>query len=231
MQLKKVLAMGSIRKQGKKILGMITPTDAERLLVDWANLHDLPYSTGQAKQIRENLSAGIPAPPTDECLRLVNRNPQVFGRGALDWELNGVAGFGLTVFDLIEIRDLLRRVWNAREQRSREWYCFHLRQRFYVWESGADFIRTHPGFPFGERWSERSSYLDPPPVTPFEAAVFYLQTSIADRAKCCGGQDCPAPYFIALKRWQKYCSEACAGPANREAKRKWWHEHKGKGSL
>jgi predicted nucleic acid-binding Zn ribbon protein len=28
-----------------------------------------------------------------------------------------------------------------------------------------------------------------------------------------------------VKRWQKFCSEKCAGPANRESKRKWWQEH------
>jgi hypothetical protein len=69
-----------------------------------------------------------------------------------------------------------------------------------------------------------------PEITSFEAACVHLQRTVADRAKRCGNIDCPAPYFIATKRWQKYCTEKCAGPANREAKRQWWHEHKGKKS-
>ena len=224
--------MGSSRKQVSKILGAITRADAERLLVDWANLHDLPYSAVEAKLIREKLSAGIPVVPTEECRRLVKRNPQVFGRGALDWEWGGVAGFGLTGFDLIEIRNLLRRAWDAPERRSREWYCFHLRQRFYGWQASADFIRAHKtetASPLMDKgWSELN-FLDPPPVTPFEAAVFHLQTSIAERAKHCGNNsECPAPYFIAVKKWQKYCSEECAGPANRESKRQWWRDNRAK---
>jgi len=71
----------------------------------------------------------------------------------------------------------------------------------------------------------------PPQVTPFEAALYYFQTRISDLAKKCAHGDCPAPFFIAAKRSQKFCSEACAGPANREAKRKWWHDNRGKGEA
>jgi hypothetical protein len=69
---------------------------------------------------------------------------------------------------------------------------------------------------------------EPPEITHFEAAVFYLQTSVAERAKYCGGPHCPAPYFVATKRWQKYCTEECAGPALRESKRRWWTENRAK---
>jgi len=48
---------------------------------------------------------------------------------------------------------------------------------------------------------------------------------IADRLRVCPNQQCPAPYFIAKRRSQKYCSEACALPAQREFKRAWWAEH------
>jgi hypothetical protein len=71
----------------------------------------------------------------------------------------------------------------------------------------------------------------PPEISPLEAALYYLQEGIGDRAKHCGYAGCRNPYFVAEKRWQKYCSEACASPSNREAKRKWWHENKGKGLL
>ncbi len=48
---------------------------------------------------------------------------------------------------------------------------------------------------------------------------------IADRLRVCPNGGCPAPYFIAKRRSQKYCSEACALPAQREFKRAWWTEH------
>jgi len=48
---------------------------------------------------------------------------------------------------------------------------------------------------------------------------------IADRMRYCPNPACPAPYFIAKKRRQKYCSDACALPAQREFKRAWWDEH------
>jgi hypothetical protein len=47
----------------------------------------------------------------------------------------------------------------------------------------------------------------------------------ADRLRFCGNPDCPAPYFIARRSTQRYCSESCAGPAERESKRVWWKEH------
>jgi len=48
---------------------------------------------------------------------------------------------------------------------------------------------------------------------------------IVDRMRYCPTLGCPAPYFIAQRRSQKYCSDACAVPAQREFKRAWWREH------
>jgi hypothetical protein len=48
---------------------------------------------------------------------------------------------------------------------------------------------------------------------------------IADRMRHCENPECPAPYFIAARRSQKYCSEACALPAQKEFKRTWWADH------
>ncbi|HEV2491479.1 MAG TPA: hypothetical protein VG204_00240 [Terriglobia bacterium] len=46
-----------------------------------------------------------------------------------------------------------------------------------------------------------------------------------DRMRFCPNPECLTPYFIARKRRQKYCSEVCAGAAQRELKRIWWAEH------
>jgi hypothetical protein len=47
----------------------------------------------------------------------------------------------------------------------------------------------------------------------------------ADRMRYCGNPTCAAPYFLARRRSQKYCSDACSLPAQREHKRAWWSEH------
>ncbi len=52
----------------------------------------------------------------------------------------------------------------------------------------------------------------------------------ADRMGYCRNPECPAPYFLAKRRDQKYCSDICATPAKKAAKLKWWHEHRGKTS-
>jgi hypothetical protein len=48
---------------------------------------------------------------------------------------------------------------------------------------------------------------------------------VADRMRFCPTPNCPAPYFMAQRRSQKYCSDACSLPAQRECKRTWWREH------
>jgi hypothetical protein len=43
----------------------------------------------------------------------------------------------------------------------------------------------------------------------------------------CGNRtgECPTPYFLKYRPRQKFCSDACALPAQREFKRKWWSAH------
>jgi hypothetical protein len=52
-----------------------------------------------------------------------------------------------------------------------------------------------------------------------------LARRMADRMRYCVNPTCPAPYFIAKRRSQKYCSEKCTAPAQREFKAAWWKEH------
>jgi hypothetical protein len=61
------------------------------------------------------------------------------------------------------------------------------------------------------------------PRTEFQKAVFALFRQSA-RAKVCANPDCVAPYFIAGKASQRYCSDACAQVFQREWKRRWWKE-------
>lgn len=47
----------------------------------------------------------------------------------------------------------------------------------------------------------------------------------ADLMRVCLNPGCPARYFIADRRTQKFCSEKCAEYAQREYKRRWWNDH------
>lgn len=45
------------------------------------------------------------------------------------------------------------------------------------------------------------------------------------RFACCANKDCRHPYFLRERKTQRYCSEDCAEPAQRESKLRWWTEH------
>ena len=49
----------------------------------------------------------------------------------------------------------------------------------------------------------------------------------SQRLAVCANKDngCPSPYFIRKKKGQKFCSDGCAAPSQREFKRKWFQEH------
>jgi len=105
----------------------------------------------------------------------------------------------------------LCRIWDQPDYRTRQWGAFlllHLTRG----EAGLQHL-TALGF---------SGPLPPP--TPFEQALMWL-VDVGDRARHCQNPDCVAPYFIAARRSQKYCSTTCAAPTQREFKRRWWAEH------
>ena len=61
------------------------------------------------------------------------------------------------------------------------------------------------------------------PRTEFQRAVYELFRRSAF-AKVCANPDCPAPYFVAHKTAQRYCTNDCAQVFQREWKRRWWKE-------
>lgn len=113
----------------------------------------------------------------------------------------------------------LRNIWILPDPRQKEWSAYAL--HFVLHSLG------RPAFLSSEIFD---ALCDParahhfPPPTPFERAINYL-VKIADRARYCGNPECDAPYFIAKRKNQRYCSEKCAGHGQRELKRSWWAEH------
>jgi len=108
--------------------------------------------------------------------------------------------------ELHPFRDALRSIWRAPDLRTKEWRIFRLRE--------------------GDLTTTASFVLaaQPPPLSPFEQAILYLLKR-AHQTRFCENPSCPAPYFLAGRSSQKYCSEDCALPAQREYKRRWWKQH------
>jgi hypothetical protein len=67
--------------------------------------------------------------------------------------------------------------------------------------------------------------LPPNPLEDRYLLVLMRALSIAKRMRYCRNLECPAPYFLADRQTQKYCSPTCSEPAQREFKKRWWKEH------
>jgi hypothetical protein len=183
---------------GEKILGAVSREAAERLLVDWANL--------------------LNKPETIE--RLLRRYEVVLAPFVS--EADGPTR--LNAYEVIRLRNHLRKAWDAVDRRTRDWHIFQLRSLFNQWSRGfeaAEDVTTK-----SVDWFE-----DPPAITPLEATMVYFQNGLANKAKHCGGTTCSAPYFIAKKKGQKHCSAKCSADATRQSKREWWHRTQNGGSL
>jgi hypothetical protein len=82
------------------------------------------------------------------------------------------------------------------------------------------------------------SSLDAPPIhVNLDAGTVVLLPSTVDEAlwiallqnykklAVCENQTCQHPYFLRYRPSQRYCSEKCALPSQREFKKRWWNEH------
>ena len=102
----------------------------------------------------------------------------------------------------------LQNVWKSPDERSREFLIFSVRQM--ITGTRDPYLRL-------------SDPLRIPPPSAFEQAILYLHR-VRHRTVVCQNPECPARYFFATRRTQRFCSEECAKPAQREAKRRWWEK-------
>jgi hypothetical protein len=105
------------------------------------------------------------------------------------------------------LSDFIQQAWSSPDLREREWKLFLARKQ--IW----DLL-----MPAG--WE---APLSAPPRIPLEDAVLYLQSQ-EHRARRCANIDCPAPFFFANRKNQKFCRDECAAPAKSAAKKRWWEE-------
>jgi hypothetical protein len=116
------------------------------------------------------------------------------------------------------LRIMLRGLWSEPDLRQREWRVFAIRNHLYNLAQDPHSVKDplaifHPAKLFRI-----------PPPTAFEQALLHFIKN-TDKARYCANPECPAPYFFIKRKNQRYCSEICAAPAQRELKRKWWAEN------
>ena len=194
-----------------QILGVISPAKAEGILKDLANVPGEWPFVDDPEGYKRMMSA-------IERIRSLHKS----------------AFENCPIIATLVIRDFLRKAWTAPDARHAEWYLFRLRHLYAETVRRVRHVRSTsskpdleiPTIPGTEdeavRYVRQST---PPPAAEIEAAAFYLQKNLR-RALYCPNPACPAPYFFSKKKGQRYCSEACALPAQREAKRKWWNENR-----
>jgi hypothetical protein len=113
-------------------------------------------------------------------------------------------------------RDALRALWLAPDFRTKEWGVFRLIDQAVI-------VDTHPvdGM-LPATFNIVDGHVAPlPPSTALEGCLRYLLRN-AQTTVVCANSECPAPFFFASRKSQKYCSPDCALPAQRSYKRKWW---------
>jgi hypothetical protein len=210
-------AMSTSQKQVSKILGAVSAKRAESFVLDLANIPDSAFR-GDRGHLR----------------KLISGYEEVFGPIGSDLDPD-------TMMLISILRESLRKAWVSPDSRHRDWHLFTLRRDYQQHRVVIQNYGSHENLlktmkpsaladgdaAYAQKRMQDSEAIDAvPPVDFIEAAVFHLQTSIAERAKYCRNSACTAHYFIAVKKWQKYCSEECAGPANRESKRQWWRDNR-----
>lgn len=200
--------MNSSRKQRSHFLaGSSHSEKAKDFLVSLANLRDekdgLTWLRSKFLDVLEALSqtAYMSYSPVQ---------PKFYAPGSPEHDERTRIGW------LIPLRDTLRAVWRAPDVRTKEWGLFRILQDFFL-QGDPTLIKlpTANVSDFMLSWK---------PPTRTELFLLDLMRW-AELTRYCGNPDCPAPYFIATRRSQKYCCFECSEPAQREFKRKWWTRH------
>ena len=117
---------------------------------------------------------------------------------------------------VLPLRQRLRGLWLARDRYRKLMALMRISQDFFC--QGEKRLRKDP------LHNELDSQLDRRPRTRTETLLLRF-IDLADYTRRCEALDCPAPYFVASRRSQKYCSPECARESQREFKRRWWREN------
>jgi hypothetical protein len=122
---------------------------------------------------------------------------------------------------VLHLRDLVREAWRGGTG-ANECMVELLGLR-----SPSDEIHASWSAPFSADWHR--GQLVYRSGDPFQQACHALLEN-SQLAKFCANPDCLAPYFIARRATQRYCSPECLKPFQKQAKLDWWNTNR-KGKL
>lgn len=210
--------MNSRKTDETQTLALVSPAQAQSFMKELANLRDDLEAVERFRNRFAHMLVDIPefSPERIENLRVVSGlvvefppdSPSI-GEVPTDKDLAKHSLVRLSLL-LHFLRSMVQSIWIAPNVREREFRAWTFHKLFL--DKGAIRFLAAPGV---------FDHVAPP--SPFEQSLLYLLKAV-DRARYCGNPDCVAPYFLAKRRSQKYCSDACSQPAQKEFKKQWWKE-------
>ena len=118
---------------------------------------------------------------------------------------------------LLPLRDAVRGIWKAPGVMTKQWAVFVVLANYFTFGDRGLFV----GPILGPLESSSFATISPGPC----GKILLHLIKNAELTRYCGNPECPAPYFFAARRSQKYCSTDCSEPAQRASARKWWRKH------
>jgi hypothetical protein len=121
--------------------------------------------------------------------------------------------------EIFMLQNGLRNIWRAKDPRTKAWGVFRVIDEIEMQRANPPSLISLGAL----SWSH-SQIMALPAPSAFEQAMEYLRKH-GHLAQVCAYTECPAPYFFAIRRSQKYCSAKCAEPSQRQFKCQWWAKH------
>jgi hypothetical protein len=115
------------------------------------------------------------------------------------------------------IRNQVRKIWRGGEEGERRANEVVFAELYFCDQQPT--LPRHEYSPIYLDWNR--GQVDFNPFDMFQAGVYELAKH-SHLAKVCARPDCPAPYFVARRIIQQYCSPDCAEWAKRETQLKYW---------
>jgi hypothetical protein len=116
---------------------------------------------------------------------------------------------------VLPLRNRLRTLWGVSDRNTKLMGIMRISQDF--------FLRGDQGLDDPDHVEADFHLIERPPCRTERLLLCLID--LADYTRRCAASDCPAPYFVASRRSQKYCSRKCAKESQREFKRIWWRNN------
>jgi hypothetical protein len=192
----------SSNSRAAQTLARISLSRAQAFFEDLANLRD---GDDALARFELKFAAVLPA-------KMKRRSPQELREMPPD--LRALIDPRYEFSEVFVLRQAVRTIWQAPDRRTKEWRIFRLVEETVLGDT----------YPSGGEFGVLGKIAPLPPPSLFEQACDHLRDH-CHRLTQCNNPACPSPFFFARRLSQRFCSEDCALPAQREIKRRWWTEH------